>query len=220
MKKAGAGWYIAAVSVLCLAWVGSVSARTYRESSASEDLCEQLRVRNAVGVNKALARGADANVIYRSKPRSRGIVDFFRSILTPDRDRAYLTALMVAAISPDPREVKSLLRHGADPNRANGYGQTALMIAVSDGNVEAARALIDGGANVNLPDTNGSTALHDAVMGLHSSPAAPKMVRLLVEAGADRTKRTREGRTPLDEAGRLGFADAAKPLLGHKDNVE
>ena len=61
--------------------------------------------------------------------------------------------------------------------------------------LEAARLVLDVGADVNAANDAGQTSLHAA-----AAIGANGVVRFLVERGARLDARTRQGRTPLDEA--------------------
>lgn len=94
--------------------------------------------------------------------------------------------------------LKLLIAHGADVNAkttetfqvvkngqlAFGY-ITSLMMSASLGDYEATEALVKAGANVNAKDVRGCNPLVFAVATDHPSP---KVVRLLLDKGAERTQ--------------------------------
>ena len=80
-----------------------------------------------------------------------------------------VTALHVAAMSPDPFGVHILLKHGADSNaresngKGTGKGYTPLFYAAKADGIEASYHLLEtGSANVNEQGDNGKTALFKA----------------------------------------------------------
>src|SRR4029453_15629590 len=90
--------------------------------------------------------------------------------------------------------------HATDKN-----GVTALHHAVRFRSPAAVKTLIERGANVNqVCRRNGSTPLHRAVTqtGAHGTAgrhmAAPKIIRLLLDAGADPSITNKSGKKPGD----------------------
>src|SRR5262245_42243960 len=106
------------------------------------------------------------------------------------------TALTIAAESGDAASIRTLLARGADPNGKDTHGLTPLVRAARRGHYSAAEALLDGGADPNLFDSiwtrPGWSPLMNAV---HKSQ--PRIVRLLIDRGADVNARTTDGTTPL-----------------------
>jgi ankyrin repeat protein len=102
---------------------------------------------------------------------------------------------------------KTLLAHGADPNRALkarvlkrtyqagdgrlGEGSTALMRAAKSGDAVMMRVLLDGGADLDRQNAIGETAMHIAVN-------SPKTVRFLADEGASPWLKNARGLTPLE----------------------
>jgi len=98
-----------------------------------------------------------------------------------------------------------LLNKGADPNVADGKGDTPLTIAAEIGFEEAAAPLIGRGAKVDGTNRRGETALAVAVQ-----QRQPRMVELLLRAGANPDKGDHvTGYTPRDYAKR----DTRNPQL-------
>ena len=108
-----------------------------------------------------------------------------------------ITPLHLAVVDNDHTLIELLLKQGIDVNTTGkGIGQkTPLMLAVGIKSVtsETIRALLKAGANPNSIDyTNRDTALHIA-----SRQGNLEAVKLLLEYGADPTKRNLVG-TPLE----------------------
>lgn len=89
------------------------------------------------------------------------------------------------------KDVAVLLLCGADPNACAENGVPVLHVAAFRGLVLTAYALIGRGADVNAQDSDGNTALMAAVIRRDEN-----MVRLLLEAGADKTIMNNEYRSP------------------------
>ena len=102
---------------------------------------------------------------------------------------------------------KTLLAHGADPNRPLktrvlkrtynagdgrlGEGSTALMRAAKSNDAVMMRLLIDGGADLDRQNAIGETAMHIAV-------GSPKTIRVLADEGASPWIKNARGLTPLE----------------------
>jgi len=107
--------------------------------------------------------------------------------------------LLKAARQGNTREVKRLIKAGADVNAAKDrYGESPLHRSVYKPNAtETIRALIAAKAKVNAKDIYGSTPLHIAAAGDNL-----KNVQALLNGGADPTIKDNVGRTPLENAKR------------------
>ena len=76
----------------------------------------------------------------------------------------------------DPRVARSLVEHGADPNRRGFQGFTGLHRASKSGQFEIVRLLIEHGANVEVKNDEGTTPLDDASGEQHED-----IIKLLLE---------------------------------------
>nr|WP_307105767.1 ankyrin repeat domain-containing protein [Arthrobacter globiformis] len=101
------------------------------------------------------------------------------------------------------------LANGADVRSTNRFGGTALIPASEHGHVETVRILIAAGVPVNHVNKLGWTAMQEAIL-LNRGPRQQDVVRQLLDAGADPNIRDPEGRTALENAERLGFAEIAR----------
>jgi uncharacterized protein len=106
------------------------------------------------------------------------------------------------------------LAAGADVASINRYGGTALIPASEHGHVETVRILIAAGVPVNHVNNLGWTAMQEAILLNDGGPRQQEVVRLLLEAGADPDIRDPEGRTALQNAERLGYAEIAAVIRG------
>lgn len=108
------------------------------------------------------------------------------------------TALHISCGIADPETVRVLLDAGADASAENWKGETplhhvAMGSSCGDDALRCAEALIDAGVHPDPTDNMHRTPLHCAVQGLWT-PERERLVRILLEAGADVSKRSR-GRT-------------------------
>ena len=122
----------------------------------------------------------------------------------------------------DPRVVRELLAHGADPNERDGRGANALhALALHwDGDwsgrardrrfLAVARLLLARGADVRAVSDHAGTPLHAA-----ASTGFTAFGRLLIAAGASVDAVDKHGQTPLHAAANNGHAEIAALLLDH-----
>ena len=92
-------------------------------------------------------------------------------------------------------EIKACIHAGGDLFERDRKGRTPLHQAVIDGNYALVQHLINAGADVNDIDNEGHTVLHAAnfLVGKQDE----KIVRLLIEKGADCSIKNSKGRTAL-----------------------
>lgn len=127
-----------------------------------------------------------------------------------------------------PHLVRYLMAHGADPTlpTIDKDGTTVLHMAVLARNLEIVEALLEyeppreegkERVDVNAPDNTGETALHR----LFAWPAAPeKLLRLLLDRGADVNAQDRDSQAPLYEATLTGNLAATRVLLEKGADVD
>lgn len=108
------------------------------------------------------------------------------------------------------------LDNGADVASTNRFGGTALIPASEHGHVETVRILIAAGVPVNHVNNLGWTALQEAILLNNGGPNQQEVVRQLLAAGADPNIRDPQGRTALENADRLGFAEIARLIRSHR----
>lgn len=117
-----------------------------------------------------------------------------------------------------------LIENKADVNAVNIYGERPLHFSAGEDNLEMTQLLIENGADLNSKDKNGYTPLHFVVRNncshtaeiltkyddvhlnsknkegrtpLHLAVTNPKMLKLLIESGADIDALDKQGNTPL-----------------------
>jgi ankyrin repeat protein len=176
--------------------------RAVRESSTDEvrallDRGADPDARNAEG-RPALLIAADNDY-----PAEKAILLLDRGAAANAMDQERQTALMVAVQHYQPETVRALLAHRADPNAADGQGNSVLMqAAASKRNWMEERQplihlLLEKGADVNYRNAHGATAL--MLMAGEGNPA----LALLLAKGADVNARDDEGNTALLYAARF-----------------
>jgi len=102
-----------------------------------------------------------------------------------------------------------------------GEGFTYLMMACGSENYPAMLRLLQKGADVNAVSKFGETALLQAARYAHKDrEAAPKIVRLLLERGADiNAQTTPSGETALMRATYYGYIEIVRILLDNGTDV-
>ena len=127
-------------------------------------------------------------------------------------DRDQRPVLMLAALLPDTRLLRTLIAKGADVNRASG-GITPLLAATRDswhGRAEAVLTLLANGASPLVTDAEGNTPLHGAVLSADAGVAA-----MLLDAAAPINALNKAGISPLATACRAANWPLVKFLLEH-----
>lgn len=145
-----------------------------------------------------------------------GTTDEVRKMLDSDIDvnarneGSRETALMTAAGGGNVDTVKLLIERGADVNAKSFEGGTALLVAIEQRRDEVVECLLSHGANPNdkLAIEPGLTALCMAAQRGYL-----RILKALLEAGADTEKRAGDGSTALVNAAFKGHDDIARELI-------
>ncbi|KAF5961736.1 hypothetical protein HYC85_002945 [Camellia sinensis] len=114
-------------------------------------------------------------------------------------DKDGMTALHTAIIGKKEAVVSHLLRKDANPNIRDRDGASPLHYAVQVGAMQTVKILIKHNVDVNASDNffsqEGWTPLHIAIQTRNRDIA-----KVLLVNGADKTRRNKDGKTPLDLA--------------------
>jgi ankyrin repeat protein len=140
-------------------------------------------------VAQLLAKGADPN-------RKMNLVGMFPA-----------SPLMSAVVFGDADTIKLLAKAGAKVDERDPDQMTLLHWAVVGNHADGAKALIAAGANPNAVDKNGYTPLHYAsAIDFGNSDT----VKMLLSSGADRSIKTKDGKTAKQMAAAGYLADQVK----------
>lgn len=110
-----------------------------------------------------------------------------------DRGADSTEALVHALWGPGEEFAELAIAHGAEPDRAVAEGKPLLNHLIQWGQIKPALWLLNLGASPNIADSKeGWTAAHQA-----ASRGNARMMRAVLDAGADLTRRDNRGCTPL-----------------------
>ena len=117
-------------------------------------------------------------------------------------------ALLCAVAGERIDHAEQLLSLGFDPYIEDKRGCNALHYAACAAKVGTLKAFIERGLDVNVVDNNGWSPLHWAAA---SSVGSAEVIRVLLEANADKSLIDKQGRTALDLA--YGFAKKVEAFI-------
>lgn len=126
----------------------------------------------------------------------------------PDSDYNLNIALLTASAEGHIRQIKWLLKNGADINTSTYNKITSLHFAAANGQKEALRVLLEHKPNLNTLSVYSEAPLHIAVKQNNE-----EIAEMLIRAGADVNIRDRFGATPLHYASIYGYFSIADMLL-------
>jgi len=156
----------------------------HARAGSFEDFFVYLSSDNAAGVIGLLNRGFDPNT--KNEKGQPGL-----TVAMQERSLQAARALLAAPAT--------------DVNALNAAGESALMMAALKGDMDGAAMLLERGAQVNK---GGWTPLHYAATG-----PEPRLVRLLIDRGAELNAPSPNGTTPLMMAAQYGSEDSVTLLL-------
>ena len=108
------------------------------------------------------------------------------------------------------------LKHSAEVNKKNSFGDTPLHLAIRWGQFKLAELLLEHGANANAGNEKGSTAMHTLSESINKNgDDVPILVHLLLEQGAEVNRQDEENETPLHRAIRYNLCKLSRTLLEH-----
>ncbi|MDF2367357.1 ankyrin repeat domain-containing protein [Sneathiella sp.] len=150
------------------------------------------------------------NAVFQSADRgdSAAVEEYLLTGNNPNiRDLKKIPLLHHAAIAGVPKTVSVLIRHGAQVDLPDPFGNTALIQAAAYGSTAAAEILIEARADIDEENRQGETALIKAAKTGHKAVAM-----LLIEKGATLDLTDFTGRTALDHAKQNRHSDVVRVL--------
>lgn len=140
----------------------------------------------------------------------RMLVDAGADIDIQDQDRN--NPLLLCGENGNVELLRDVLRAKPNLRATNRFGGTALIPASDRGHVDMVRALLETDVPIDHVNRLGWTALLEAVVLGDGGPAHRRIVRLLVDAGADTAIADRDGVTALEHARERGYEEIARIL--------
>lgn len=124
-------------------------------------------------------------------------------------DDRHDTPWLVTGVTGSVAMLEALLPAEPDLTIRNRYGGISPIPASERGHVDYVRRVVTTGVDVDHVNDLGWTALLEAVMLGDGGPRHQQIVRILLDAGADRELADREGVTPLEHARQRGYTEIA-----------
>ncbi|KZL03167.1 ankyrin repeat domain-containing protein [Pseudovibrio sp. Ad26] len=216
------------LSTIALLTIGtSAMAQTAPSKSdivAYEGLHLAAHKGDVAGIERLVAEGADVNArdlrgrtpahvaAFASHDVALSALAMAGADLDALEGQAY-DVVTIAAVANDPELMSLAFELGNDPDLTTSpYDGTALIAAAHLGHVEVVRRLIDAGAPLDHINNLAWTALIEAVVLGDGGTDHQAIVRLLVDAGADRSIGDRDGVTPIAHAKSRGYAEIVDML--------
>ncbi|MFZ2503994.1 MAG: ankyrin repeat domain-containing protein [Nocardioides sp.] len=188
-------------------------------------LLRAARVASVRGVERALARGAAIDAFdetgatalilatsAREVELATRLAELGADVNHKDNGQESPYLISTSEIGDDPRLLEVFLAHGGDLESHDSFDGTGLIRAADRGYVRIVRRLLATDVALDHVNNLGWTALLEAVLLGDGDVAHQRVVRLLLDAGVDRTVPDSRGVTALEHARRLGYAEMVRLL--------
>lgn len=202
-------------SCLCFQGIATADDRTAFLKAAANNNVAQLRraIEQGIPVDSRDKRGRTALLIatyHNAIDAARLLIGAGADVNATDdlQDSPYLYAGAEGKLDI----LRMTVAAGADLSSVNRYGGTALTPAAHHGHIEVVEYLLTTEVDIDQVNYLGWTALLEAVILGDGGPTYQRIVELLINAGADRSIRDREGRTALDNARKKGYPEIIELL--------
>ncbi|WP_343679794.1 ankyrin repeat domain-containing protein [Chryseobacterium arthrosphaerae] len=195
-----------------------------QEMMQETNIIDLVKKNDIAGVKSVLDNGADVNIrdkkgrsllliatIDRQTEMAKLLVSCKADVNL--QDDQFDSPFLYAGASGQTELVRLFLENGARFDVFNRYNGTALIPACERGHVETVKVLVKTKSfPVNHINRLGWTALMEAVILGNGTQKYQEIVKILKDNGADLTIPDRSGKTPLQHAEELGFAEIVQIL--------
>lgn len=187
-----------AISLLVIAGPGCVAAHALSANVEEPDTGRTTVFDPLPGEESSLAQVIAVGHSHEALRRIRAGAN----VNAPDGENGPLTCAAESFRDDMLPVIRLLIDKGARIEHRGLGGATPLMFACESGKIEYVEYLVANGANVSAKDDSGWTALHYAAGSPIQYPEdrAERIIKLLVERGADINAKSQERTSPLDEA--------------------
>lgn len=203
------------LSFVCSMATATAEERTTYLNAAADNNVSQLEwaIEQGIPVDSRDKRGRTALLIatyHNAVDAARLLIGAGADVNAKDdlQDSPYLYAGAEGKLEI----LKMTVAAGADLSSVNRYGGTALTPAAHHGHIEVVEYLLSTEVDIDQVNYLGWTALLEAVILGDGGPTYQHIVELLINAGADRSIRDREGRTALENAQEKGYSEITELL--------
>lgn len=197
-----------------MAWADNGNDRALIAAAKAGDVVRISQLlRDGVAVDARDARGRTALLVATHANRveaARALIDAGADVNAKDEigDSPYL----YAGAEGRNEILKMALKAGADLKSVNRYGGTALIPAAHHGHPETVAILLATAIDKDHVNKLGWTALLEAIILGDGGPVHTRIVKLLLDGGANPNIADRDGVTPLAHTRRHGYLEMARLL--------
>lgn len=203
------------IGLLLFSQIAATSEQLLFSAIQKNDLAKVTQaLKSTQAINSVNASG-DTPLLLAARSGNLAIMDLLleQGANINQLDSSKRDILNIAISHKNPELVRWALDHQIDPTMVTSvYEGSALIYACHQGQVDIVNMLIKAGTPLDRVNNLGWTALLETTVLGDGSYAYQQITRLLVDAGANRNIKDRNGKTPLDHARQRGHHEIVKIL--------